>query len=292
MKTIYKFKPSQAEYAPDFLQLADPPEHIYMRGETSIFQRYVKAGRPVVGVVGTRRVDPTGRRLAREVGRILGQADCLVVSGLALGVDAEAHQGALAGGGKTVAVLGSGLEDKVITPQQHLGLAHEILRHGGALLSEYPATYPAGKYTYPARNRLIAALVSHLVVVQAPQHSGALITVDHALSLGKSISAFPGPALNPGWKGTNQLIKDGAEVLCEPEDVLPWLGLDVQAHLPLSHTTSSLLQLLQKRPCTKQELVIELRQPASEIAAQLTQAELAGTIMNLNGKWCAVHKKI
>lgn len=263
--------------------LVDPPKELFFRGQFNLLH----SGRPLIGIVGTRRADPTGRRLSRRVGELLAQAGCTVVSGLALGIDAEAHQGALKGSGQTVAVLGSGLADRTITPQQHLGLAQQMLQSGGLLLSEYPPTYPAGKYTYPARNRIISALVSHLVVIQAPLGSGALITVDHALTLGKSVAAFPGPSLQPGWAGTNQLLQQGAEVLCEPEDVLKWLGLQGQQVLPLARNGEKnwIIELLKQEALSTEQVMQKSKRRADEVLRGLSVLELSETITQVSGKW-------
>lgn len=281
---IQRFEQGHPKYPAVFKQLTDPPKQIFVRGQIDLLQ---PSDRPVVGIVGTRRADPTARRLAREVASRASDAGCLVVSGLALGVDAEAHQGALPG--KTVAVLGSGLADHIITPQQHLGLAHQILNHRGLLLSEYPETYPAGKYTYPARNRLIAALCTHLIVVQAPIGSGALITVDHALALGRNIASFPGPSLNPGWRGSNQLLKEGADVLCEPADVLSWLGIDSSLNktleMRMSEAEQLILKILTAQSCTTQELIARTHLDVASLTSYLGQLELAGCIQQSAGVW-------
>lgn len=292
MKNIQHVQRGDAGYPEVFNQLTDPPAQIFIAGQIDFL---TPGQRPIVAVVGTRRADASGRRLARTVGRLLAGAGCTVVSGLALGIDAEAHSGALEAGaanpaaGKTVAVLGSGLADPTITPQQHFGLSQRILEHHGTLISEYPPTYPAGKYTYPARNRLIAALCTHLVVIQAPIGSGALITVDHALTLGRSIATFPGPVFNPSWRGTNQLLKDGAEVLCEASDALTWLGINQQASLPLPAGGTGLeeivLKILTSGAYTTQELIKLTQHPAGEVIQVLGIAELHHQVTLINGKW-------
>lgn len=287
---ILHFTLESPEYPAVFRQLTDPPKEFFVRGNIDLIQ---SSDRPVVGIVGTRRADSSARRLARETAQLLAQTGCTVISGLAFGVDAEAHQGTLQGNGKTVAVLGNGLDESVMSPTQHRALAKKIVEQGGALLSEYPPTYPAGKYTYPARNRLIAALCTHLVVIQAPVGSGALITVDHALSLGRSIATFPGPTLNPGWLGSNKLLKDGAEVLCEPLDALHWLGIDVQASLPLASGQGKVvLEALKTETNTTQELIQKTALPAAELLKELSLLELSGQIELISGKWILAGRKI
>lgn len=294
MNSIYVAR-GQNNYPSILEQLSDPPKGLYIRGQIHL---QALNQHPVVGVVGTRRADPTGRKLARQVGQVLAQAQCVVVSGLALGIDAEAHHGVLEAKGKTVAVLGSGLADTAITPAQHLGLAHAILQNGGALISEYPDTYPAGKYTYPARNRIIAGLCSHLIVIQAPIGSGALITVDHALALGRSIATFPGPALHAGWQGSNQLLKDGAEVLCRPDEVLDWLGLRGQTHLPFDSanqnkknpTLDKLVSILKQAPHTTSELLELTDLSSANLLQELNKLELNGWVQLVGGRWRLVDK--
>lgn len=202
---------SSPGYPASLLELTDPPPLLFLRGNGSLLER------TGVAVVGARKATETGRRLARRVGRILAGAGIPVVSGLAMGIDGAAHRGALEGGGATVAVLGSGL--KAVYPRCHRSLAREIGQRG-LLVSEFLPAESALPHHFPQRNRIIAALSGAVVVVEAGARSGALITVDHGLDLGRDILAFPGSVESARSVGTNRLIRDGARLLTDPEAIL------------------------------------------------------------------------
>lgn len=202
-------------YPRRLLELADPPPLLSFRGRSSLLHPWG------VAVVGSRKATESGRRTARALGRVLGRARIPVLSGLALGIDGAAHQGALEAEGDTVAVLGSGLD--VAYPPSHRRLRDEI-REKGLLLSEFLPSEPALPHHFPRRNRILAALSRAVVVVEAGARSGALITVDHGLDLGRDILAFPGSVESPQAAGTNALIRDGARLLTHPEAILEELG--------------------------------------------------------------------
>jgi len=206
-------------YPPSLLQLADPPPLLFLLGKAELLLE------PSVAVVGSRRATEGGRETAEALGRILASAGITVVSGMARGIDGAAHRGALGVGGKTVAVLGSGLE--VVYPPSHRNLFREIARTG-LLVSEFLPGEKALPHHFPKRNRVIAGLARAIVVVEAGERSGALITVDHGLDLGREILAVPGSLRNPQARGTNALIRDGARLLSSPEAVLEELGTLVE----------------------------------------------------------------
>jgi DNA processing protein len=178
--------------------------------------------RPRVAVVGTRAATPHGLADAREVGAVLADAGVTVVSGLAIGIDAAAHEGALDAGGPVVGVLGTGLD--VVYPRRHRVLFERVRAHG-LLLSEFGYGAPPRRESFPIRNRIIAALADVVVVVEATARGGARITAERAVEYGRPVLAMPGSRRNPAAAGTNALIADGAEPLLEPSDVLLALGL-------------------------------------------------------------------
>jgi DNA processing protein len=202
-------------------QLALPPPVLYIRGT-------LPAG-PAVAIVGSRRADTYGREAADLFARTLAVAGVAVVSGFARGVDAAAHRGALAGGGPTVAVLGCGLG--VDYPSGHAALGEEIAAQG-ALISEFPCGLPPRSWHFPVRNRIIAALSEGTLVVQAALRSGSLLTVRHALDLGREVWAVPGRIFDERSLGPNALIREGAELVQGPRDLLESLGRPAQALLP------------------------------------------------------------
>lgn len=198
-------------YPPPLGDLPDPPVVLYATGP-----RRLAAG-PRVAVVGTRSATDYGRRAARDLGSALAAAGCSVVSGMARGVDAEAHRGALDAGGGTVGILGSGLEHEYPASNRAL---YRRMRRDGALATEFPPPLPPAPGHFPRRNRIIAALAEVIVVVQAGERSGALITADFGLDLGRELFAVPGPVGAPGSVGVHRLLRDGAGLAASPEDVL------------------------------------------------------------------------
>jgi DNA processing protein len=204
---------------PERLQrLHDPPAVLYLRGATRLLHG------PAIGIVGSRRSTAVGRRMAERVARELSSVGITVVSGLAAGIDGAAHRGALEGPGSTVAVLGRG-PDRAY-PLDHVDLFRRVGREG-LLASEFPPGLPARPHHFPRRNRVLAALGFGVVVVEARDRSGALLTVDHALDLGIEVMAVPGSAEALPSRGTNRLLRDGAHLVTSGREVLEALGVIV-----------------------------------------------------------------
>ncbi len=202
-------------YPASLRPLSDPPPVLFLRGRSELLYR------PSVAVVGSRRATSVGRRAADRIGRDLSAAGVTVVSGLARGIDGAAHRGALGGAGGTIAVLGCG-PDRAY-PAANGALFDRVVREG-LVVSEFPPGEAARAYHFPRRNRVLAALCSGVVVVEAAARSGALITVDHALDLGLEVFAVPGSIETPQAEGTNALLRDGAHVVTSATDVLETLG--------------------------------------------------------------------
>lgn len=194
--------------------LHQPPPALYLEGPLELHER-------AVAVVGTRSATSYGRRAARDLAGGLARAGWTVVSGLARGIDTAAHRAALDAGGETAAVLGSGLDHRY--PSSNRGL-YDRIAESGLLVTEFPPEQPPRKWTFPKRNRIIAALSAGVVVVQAPSRSGALITADQALELGREVFAVPGPIGAPASDGTHQLLRSGAPLAARAADVLDLLG--------------------------------------------------------------------
>jgi DNA processing protein len=197
---------------PLLAEIHDPPLCLYVRGELPDPEL------PALAVVGSRRVTPYGRRMAELLAGAAAQAGWPVISGLAYGVDAAAHEAAVAAGGLTVAVLGGGLAR--IHPQEHIPLAKRIAAGHGAVVSEFPMTFPPTRQTFPMRNRIISGLSRGVVVVEAGTKSGALITARTALEQGRQVFAVPGRADDPQSRGCNNLIRDGAKLTESFDDVI------------------------------------------------------------------------
>ncbi len=196
--------------------LVDPPPVLFARGRLELLQR------PSVTIVGSRRSTAYGRRSAEALAAQMALRGITVVSGLALGIDGASHRGALEAGGDTIAVLGSGVD--LIQPASHRRLGERIAREG-LLLSEFLPGEPARPHHFPRRNRILAALSGAVVVVEAAEKSGALITVEHALDLGRDVYAVPGALDAPQSRGCNTLIRQGAQVITSPEEFGRDLGL-------------------------------------------------------------------
>jgi DNA processing protein len=208
--------PGDPEYAPTFLRLADPPVGVFLRGRP-LFPAPVR-----VAVVGSRRPTALGRDVAMDLGRGLAASGVEVVSGAAVGIDGAAHRSCLDAGGRTVAVLGSGID--VAYPAGNRELLRRVVA-AGSIVSEYPPGTPAEPFRFPARNRLIAALSRAVVVVEGGGRSGTRITADHALDLGVEVFAVPGPVTSPLAETPLALIREGATLIRGVDDVLHDLGV-------------------------------------------------------------------
>jgi DNA processing protein len=204
-----------AEYPVRLLELPDPPAVLFAIGALE------SLAAPCVAIVGTRRATSYGERMTFEIAAALARAGVTVISGMARGIDGVAHRAALEAGGKTVAVLGTGVD--VAYPVSHRALHAEIGEHGLLLSEEMPGDRASGG-SFPKRNRIIAALASVTIVVEAPHRSGALITAIHALDLGRDVGAVPGPIDVPQSAGSNALLRDGAVMIVEIADALALVG--------------------------------------------------------------------
>jgi DNA processing protein len=275
-----------ARSAPDFPPLLhaihDPPPGLFVRGETGVDL----LRRPAVAVVGARSCSPYGAQVARLLGRELAAAGLLVISGLARGVDGEAHRGALESGGATVAVLGCGIDRDY--PAAHRELAGRI-RADGLTVSEYAPGVEPAPWRFPARNRIIAGLSAATVVVEARDRSGALITADLALEEGREVFAVPGEITSALSSGTNDLLKLGASPLTASSDVLDVFGLAgaESEQVALGPGAETVLARLRDGPASADELARATGLDASALASVLTELELAGCAVSGGGVYRA-----
>ena len=208
--------PCDDEYPSSVLELDDPPVALFVRGAR------IDVSELRVAIVGARRCSSLGGEIARDLGRRLGSAGVCVVSGAAYGIDANSHRGALDAGGRTIAVLGSGID--VGYPRSSADLITRIAEMG-SVVSEYAPGVPAEPHRFPARNRIVVALASALVVVEGAGRSGSRISVDHALDLGRDVFAVPGPVTSPLAEVPLAMIRDGATMIRGPDDLLDDLGV-------------------------------------------------------------------
>jgi DNA processing protein len=275
-------------YPPLLKHIDQPPPVLYLRGEMR------PEDQVAVAVVGTRQVTAYGRRVTENLAAILAQHNVTLVSGLARGVDAIAHQAALDAGGRTLAVLGCGVD--IIYPPEHVRLASRLIQQG-ALLSDYPPGTPPESGNFPPRNRIISGLALATVVVEAGETSGALITATFAAEQGREVFAVPGNITAPTSRGTNRLIANGARPLLSPEDVLEALDLaqvqhqqEVRRLMPGNEIEARLLEMLGEQTLSVDELCFLSGLSAEKVMANLAMMELKGLVRNLGGaNYMAVH---
>jgi DNA processing protein len=272
--------------------IPDPPPVLFVKGDPAALAQ------PAVAIVGARQASPYGRQVAGELARELAARGLVVVSGMALGTDAAAHDGCLRAGGQTVAVLGSGID--VVYPLAHAPL-YERIAAAGAVVSEFPPGTPPAKHTFPIRNRIVSGLSLGVVVVEASAASGALITAAHALEQGREVFAVPGSINSTQSRGTHQLLREGAKLVETVEDILEELtGLIAVPARPapagprwptpeapppapvappgLTPDALALWEALTAEPQAVDDLVGRLHMPAARINATLVLLELRGLV--------------
>jgi DNA processing protein len=270
-----------AGYPQDLLAIPDPPTVLYARGRLELLNN------PCVAIVGSRNATPQGIRDAHAFAFALSTAGYTVASGMALGIDTAAHRGGLAGRGSSVAVIGTGAD--VIYPAKNRDLAHELAEHG-CLISEFPLGTPSASGNFPRRNRLISGLACGVLVVEAAERSGSLITARFALEQGRDVFAVPGSIHSPLSKGCHELIKQGAKLVESADDVLvevsesrraPQLAPSQSARPP----AHPLLETMGFAPASIDQLARDTGLGAGALCAQLSQLEIAGQISILPGGW-------
>ncbi|OPX29704.1 MAG: DNA protecting protein DprA [Gemmatimonadaceae bacterium 4484_173] len=261
-------------YPDQLLDVPDPPAVLFYRGRYSPSELS-----PAIAVIGSRRCSLYGRKTARKISMELSRSGVCVVSGLARGIDGEAHRGALDGGSPTAAVMGGGLD--VIYPPEHGSLAERIARQG-CLISEYPPGIKPARYTFPERNRIISGLSKAVVVVEAGERSGTMITVATALDQGRDVFAVPGDITRSSTRGTNRLLRDGAGIVLSPEELAEELGFNspVVSARPAS---DPVLAALAGKHITAQQLSLDLRQDTSTVNSRLLELELQGLVIRIPG---------
>ena len=262
-------------------EITPSPPVLYLRGKLEADDQWA------VSIVGTRRITSYGRQMAAKIATRLSQAGITVVSGLARGVDGIAHKSTLEQGGRTLAVLGSGVDR--IYPPDHRQLAAQIMDRG-ALISDYPPGTPPEASNFPPRNRIISGLSMATVVVEAGRRSGALITAEFAVEQGREVFAVPGNVLSPQSKGTNRLIQEGARILLDPQEILEVLDLTrvteqsaARAVLPENATEAELFGVLSHEPLHVDEIRSQTHLSIEEVTSTLALMELKGMVRQVGG---------
>lgn len=277
--TFGRVRRGDRRYPPLLAAIHDPPASLWFRGDVDL----ALLSRTAVAVVGARACSGYGRAVARTLARELAGAGAVVVSGLARGIDGEAHRGALEADGPTVAVLGCGIDRDY--PAAHADLARRITAAGGVIVSEYEAGVEPAPWRFPARNRIIAGLCAATVVVEARTRSGALITADFALEEGREVLAVPGEITSALSAGTNALLRLGAVPVTSPEDVLEAIGLERVHGLaePPRGPAATVLDAVGAGPATIDEIARRSGLDAGLVAAALVELELASLVVTDDG---------
>jgi len=265
------------------LMIHTPPEYLLWSGKLPVEKA------PTVAIIGTRRPTAYGKEVTRQLATELAQQGVIIVSGLALGIDAIAHQAALEAGGVTVAVLPTGLPE--IYPATHRQLAQRIIRQGGALVSEYPPGTLARKHHFLARNRLISGLADAVIVTEAADRSGTLSTVGHALEQNKDVFAVPGPITSLLSVGPNRLLQQGAHVVMSAADILNLIAPErivEQMAIPLAQTPTEqvIIDLIRSGVKDGDELLYMSKIEPSEFLQTMTMMELRNVVKPMGGnRW-------
>jgi DNA processing protein len=275
---------SEPAFPPLLRAIHDPPVGLFLRGGAGP----ELLSRPAVAIVGARACSPYGSQVARMLGRELAAAGLVIVSGLARGVDGEAHRGALEAGGATVGVLGCGIDRDY--PAAHRELARRI-GESGLVVSEYAPGVEPAPWRFPARNRIIAGLCAATVVVEARDASGALITADLALEEGREVFACPGEITSALSAGSNALLRLGATPLTSARDVLESFGIEETAptQVELEGPAQAVLNRLRDAAESADELARATELDAAELAVALSELELAGLAVQADGVYRAVN---
>jgi DNA processing protein len=275
--------------SPDYPKLLkeihNPPYIIYTRGELALNNI------PAISIVGSRKYSAYGEQLANSFARDLARAGFAIISGLALGIDAISHRGALEVKGKTIAVLGSGIDDKSIYPRTNFQLAQEIIASDGLILSDYTPGTSATTMTFPARNRIIAGMSLGTLIVEAGEKSGTLITAKMALESNREVFSIPGSIFSPTSIGTNNLIKAGAKIVTCVQDIFEEFNLSQvnepkQSKLKLSESKEEnlLLSVLSDVPLHIDNIAKRANLTAHVISSTLIMMEIKGWVKNLGGQ--------
>lgn len=283
---IRSIKPVKHKFFNRLIETFEPPEKLHYLGQLPEVEA------PIVAIVGSRKPTAYGRQIAHQLAFDLTKKGVIIVSGLALGIDAIAHKGCLEAGGVTVAVLGSGLNH--ITPHTNHSLARRIINSGGAILSEYPPDQPALPHQFLERNRIVSGLADGVIVVEAAARSGTLSTAAHALSQNHEVFAVPGPITSPMSVGCHNLIKQGAQLITSADDVCLALGISQldphakQPQLPIidDPIQKRIIKLIADGMIDGDQLLEKLKLSPDEFNFHLTMLEINGHIAPLGAnRW-------
>ena len=287
-------KKSSRDYPKILKEIPDAPKQLYVRGSLP------KDHTLNFAIVGTRAASDYGRTLAFKIAKELAELGFNIISGLALGIDTQAHLGALEGKGKTTAVMGSAIDNNSIYPSENLNLVKKIISSGGAVISEYEPGTKSEIWFFPERNRIIAGLSQGVLVVEAPEKSGALITARLALEQNREVFAIPGSIFSKNSYGTNYLIKSGAKMVTAVDDILEELNLadlktaslrDIsrrEKKEELSSEEQTVLNIIEKEPVHIDKICQLSKMAASQVLTAISLLEIKDIIKNIGGKFTKI----
>jgi DNA processing protein len=289
MEKIQKIDINSPEYPKTLKKIIDPPRVLYYRGDLDTKDK------PVFAVVGTRRCSDYGKQATMEIVSELSRVGFIIVSGMAHGIDTVAHQTALDNGAKTIAVLGTGIDKKSIYPQENIELAEKIIESKGAVISEFEPGTPGHKSNFPQRNRIISGLSLGTLVIEAKQRSGALITANYAFEQKKKVFALPGSIYCPNSRGCHYLIKKGAKLVENANDILQGLQLDLTISkkeiISDNKEEKLIIQTLRNQKAMSiDEIIEETKLAPAKVNSTLTGLEIKKIIKNLGGNVFAIKR--
>jgi len=288
MDEIKKITIEDKKYPELLKKIADPPKVLFYKGE-------IKPKELCFGIVGTRLCSSYGKQVALEMAGKLCELGITVVSGMAPGIDTNAHLATVENNKRTIAVLGTGIDEESIYPKENIGLSRKILKMGGCLISEYPPGTTGAQFTFPQRNRIISGVSVGILVVEAKEKSGSLITANYAFSQRRKVFAVPGPIYSQNSKGTNYLIKRGAKLVDNVNDILQELDLNIKAKFKNKMAgdnpeESSILQALEGGPLYIDKIIEKTKLSAAIAASTVSVLEIKEKIRNLGGNVYALSK--
>ncbi|MEK7579009.1 MAG: DNA-processing protein DprA [Patescibacteria group bacterium] len=275
----------QSGFPPLLREITDPPKRLFIQGALPPPET------KYLCVVGSRRYSPYGKNVCERLIRGLSGYPVAIVSGLALGIDGIAHEAAISAGLPTIAVPGSGLSENILYPRAHVGLARRIVREGGTLLSEYDSEQKAGVWSFPERNRLMAGMSHAILIIEASEKSGTLITARLGMEYNRDVLVVPGSVLSDSANGSNALLREGAQAVCESKHILEVLKIkideqetmnDVQRK-DITDEEQKIFKLLTE-PMTRDEVVRVSGMPLSQAQIVISTMEIKGILTERLGK--------
>ncbi|HNZ83886.1 MAG TPA: DNA-processing protein DprA [Candidatus Pacearchaeota archaeon] len=289
MDEIREIKITDKNYPKRLKEIKDAPDVLYIRGKIPLADHYL-------GIVGTRQYTIYGKQVALDISSDIAKSGIIIISGMAQGIDTFAHMAAIENNTPTIAVLGTGLDEKSIYPQSNIKLSRRIIEKGGCLISEYPPGTHGNKATFPKRNRIIAALSEGIVVIEAKDKSGSLITADWAKKMEKPIFAIPGSIYSQFSDGCHKLIKQGAIFTTSYQDILKKIGITNKKSkkdifsINLTNKEKMVLKAILDNNCDIDSIARKTKLSIQDVCISISNLEINKKIKNLGGNIFTIFK--